>query len=72
VDFSTNSMLVSLVVGTIGLGLFRYGKKQERPPQLLGGVALMVYPLFVTSVAGMLTVGGSIIAAIILAVSAGY
>jgi hypothetical protein len=65
-------MLVSLVVGTVGLGLFRYGKKQERPPQLFGGVALMVYPLFVTSVSGMLTVGGAIVAAMVIAVNAGY
>ena len=65
-------MMVSLVIGTVGLGLFRYGKKEERPPQLFGGIALMVYPLFVTSVGGMLAVGGAIVAAIVVAVGAGY
>ena len=58
-------MLVSMVVGAVGLGLFRYGKKQERSPQLFGGIAMMVYPLFVSSV-------GGIVAAIVLAVNAGY
>lgn len=71
-DFSANSMMVSLVVGTVGLGLFRYGKKEQRTPQLFGGIALMVYPLFVTSVGGMLAVGGGIVAAMVIAVNAGY
>lgn len=71
-DFSANGMLVSLVVSSMGLGLYRYGKTQERPPQLLGGIALMVYPMFVAGAGSMLAVGGVIVVAMTLAVSAGY
>ena len=64
--------MVSLVVGIVGLALFRYGKKEERSPQLLGGLALMIYPMFVSGAGAMLAVGGGIVAAIMLAISAGY
>jgi len=30
-----NSLFLSLVVSTVGLGLFIYGKKQQRLPQLI-------------------------------------
>lgn len=71
-DFSPNSMMVSLVAGIVGLGLFRYGKKEERLPQLIGGMAMMAYPMFVTGAGSMLAVGAGIVAAIVLAVGAGY
>ena len=71
-DFSANGMMVSVVVGAVGLGLFRYGKKEERLPQLFGGIALMVYPMFVSGAGSMLAVGGGIAVAIVLAVGAGY
>jgi hypothetical protein len=71
-DFSANSMMVSLVAGIIGLGLFRYGKKEERLPHLFGGVALMVYPMFFSGAGSMLAVGAGIAAAIAIAIGAGY
>ena len=71
-DFAPDSIMVSLVVGIVGLALFRYGKKEERAPQLLGGLALMIYPMFVRGAGAMLAVGGGIVAAIVLAISAGY
>ena len=46
-DFS--SIMVSLIVGTVGFALFIYGKKQFRLPQMAVGVILMVYPYFVSS-----------------------
>jgi hypothetical protein len=46
-DLSGASLLASLLVGTVGVGLFIYGKKQLRIPQLITGIALMVYPYFV-------------------------
>ena len=64
--------MVSLLAGALGLGLFRYGKTQERAPQLLGGIALMVYPMFVAGAGTMLLVGALIVGAVALAVSAGY
>jgi hypothetical protein len=71
-DFSANSIMVSLVVGIVGLSLFRYGKKEERLPHLFGGIALMVYPMFVSGAAMMTAVGAGIVAAIAIAIGAGY
>ena len=51
------SLFASLVVGSIGLGLFIYGKKQARWPQLLVGVAMMVYPSFVSTFSSIVSVG---------------
>lgn len=43
-DFSAGTMLASTIVSGIGMGVFVYGKKQTRGPQLLGGMALMMSP----------------------------
>lgn len=49
VDLSPSSLIACLLVGGIGTGLFVYGKKQSRIPHLLAGIALTVFPMFVTS-----------------------
>lgn len=71
-EFSTEGIMSSILLGTLGMGLFMYGKKQERYPQLIGGVALMVFPYFVSGTAWTLGTGGVVIAGIVLAVNAGY
>lgn len=55
---SPGSLLASLVIGSIGLGLFLYGRKLQRMPQIAVGATLMVYPYFVTGVGPMLGIGG--------------
>jgi hypothetical protein len=40
----------SLMVSLIGMGFISYGKKQHRPPQLILGVVLTVFPYFVSGV----------------------
>jgi hypothetical protein len=61
-----NALLASVLVGSIGLGLFVYGKKQRRVPHLVMGIALMVYPYFVPSVAVMLVIAGALLGLLIL------
>ncbi len=39
----------ALFIGLVGMTLFIYGKKQARPVPLLTGVALCVFPYFVSS-----------------------
>ena len=70
-DPSAGSLFASLLVGSIGVGLFLYGRKQSRMPQLVTGVALLVYPYFVTGVAWMLGVAAALIGALFDAVRAG-
>ena len=50
-------LFLSLIPGGIGFVLFVYGKKQQRLPQLVGGILLMVYPYFTASVLSLATVG---------------
>lgn len=51
-DFGNPASLFSgLFIGLIGLGLFMYGKKAQRLPHAMTGLALCVFPYFVTSVA---------------------
>jgi hypothetical protein len=49
VGFDTGTIVAGFVVGTIGLSVFVYGKKQARPPQLVAGLVLMGLPLVVAS-----------------------
>jgi hypothetical protein len=53
-------ILVELVVGGAGFVLFTYGRRQERLPQLLGGLACLVIPFFLTSLAGLL-IGATVV-----------
>ena len=71
-DLSTGNLMASMVVGAVGMGLFLYGKRQERYPHLIGGLAMMIYPYFVAGGGRVWAVGGAIIAAIIIAVQSGY
>lgn len=65
-------LFVSLLTSAVGFALFTYGRKQERLPQLIGGIALMVYPYFVSSVTVLAGVGALITAAVWIAVRMGW
>ena len=41
-----NQLMLSMVFGTIGLGMFMYGKKEVRFVPLGAGLGLMVLPYF--------------------------
>ena len=43
-EMTAAGLALALLLGAIGAGLFLFGKKQQRLPQLLGGLALMVLP----------------------------
>jgi len=45
----TSSLLWGLLFGSIGLGYLFYGRKQRAVVPLLCGLALMVFPYFVSS-----------------------
>jgi len=46
---SSASLLWGLLFGSIGMGYFVYGKRQGRIMALLSGIALIVFPYFITS-----------------------
>ena len=64
---SGNSLLASLLIGSIGMGLFVYGKRQRRAPHLAIGIVLMVYPYLVPSVALMCAIGAALVGLLWLA-----
>ena len=49
-DMTAGQLFAMLVFGAIGAGYFIYGWKQRRPVPLAVGLALSVYPFFVTNV----------------------
>lgn len=70
-DLSPGVLFASLVVSTIGFGLFVYGKKAQRWPQLVAGCALLVFPYFVASALWVVVIGAALLGALVLAVRAG-
>ena len=63
-SFDPGWLFLSIIVSGIGLGLFIYGKKQSRWPQLVAGLVLMGYTYFVGSVVWMAVIAIVIIAAL--------
>ena len=59
---NTASLLWGLLFGSVGLGFFIYGKKQQALVPLLCGMALMIFPYFVTSTLMLVTIGFVLIA----------
>jgi hypothetical protein len=62
-DLETSSLIASIIVSSIGFVVFVYGKRQQRVPQIVVGLALMAFPYFVpgvlpiASIAAVLLVG---------------
>ena len=55
-DLDPTYLTLSLLFGAVGFGLFMYGKKAQRMPHLMAGVALMTCPYFITNVIAMMSV----------------
>ena len=71
-DLDPGWLLLSLIPGGAGFVLFVYGKKQQRWPQLVAGLAMMVYPYFATTVTMLVGVGGLIAAVLWYVLFLGY
>jgi hypothetical protein len=54
---NTSSLLWGLLFGSIGLGFFMYGRKQRAVVPLVCGLALMVFPYFVTNTVLLVLIG---------------
>jgi hypothetical protein len=57
-----SSLLWGLLFGSIGLGFFLYGKKQQAFVPLFSGLALMVFPYFVSNTLLLVTIGAALTA----------
>lgn len=56
------SLLWSVLFSAVGLGYFLYGKKQTAVVPLVCGVALMIFPYFVSNLWLMLLIGAALCA----------
>jgi len=55
-------LLWGLLFGSCGLGFFLYGRKQKRVLPLVCGLALMVFPYFVSNTILLVVIGVVLIA----------
>ena len=59
---TTAWLLWGMIFGSVGLGFFVYGKKQGAPVPMLCGVALMIFPYFVSNTVLLLLIGAVLMA----------
>jgi hypothetical protein len=70
--FTTASLIASFVVSSIGFVLLAYGRKLARPPQLVVGLVLLVYPYFVPALVPMVVIAAGLLAALWVALQRGH
>ncbi len=57
------SFFLSVIFGLIGTVYFMYGKREQKYVPMFAGIALGVYPYFVTNAFGVVLVGLALMAA---------
>ena len=57
-----SSLLWGLLFGSIGLGFFIYGQRQKMVVPLVCGVALMIFPYFVSNTMLLVILGVALVA----------
>jgi len=56
-DLDATSLFLSFLITTVGFSVFLYGRKAQRPPYIVGGLLLMVYPYFTPTTTSTIVVG---------------
>lgn len=59
---STALLVWAMVFGAIGFGFFIYGKRQKAVVPLMTGIALFIFPYFVTNVYVLVLLGFALMA----------
>jgi len=72
VSLDAGTILAGIFVSSIGFVLLSYGKKMSRPPHMLTGLILMVYPYFVPGVLATFAIAVLILGLFWLALKQGY
>lgn len=71
-NLDVSSIVAGLVVSSLGFVLFSYGRKLSRPPHVIAGLLLMVFPYFVPNVLVMFGIAGALCALLYVAVLRGF
>ncbi len=53
----TSLLLWGMLFGAVGLGFFTYGKKQKAAVPLVTGIALFIFPYFISNVYLLVMIG---------------
>lgn len=69
---NANYLFASLIWGSVGMGYFIFGKKQQSFVPMIGGLVMIGVSYFVGSALVMSLICGAIIAAVYLLVKQGY
>jgi hypothetical protein len=56
-SFDPTWLFLSIIPSAVGFVLFRYGKKQQRWPQMAAGLLFMVYPYFTAGTLSLIATG---------------
>jgi hypothetical protein len=67
-SFDGPTLIAGLLVSSIGFVLLSYGKKMSRPPHMLMGLILLVYPYFVPGAILTLVIAAVLLGALRFAV----
>jgi hypothetical protein len=59
---NTAVLMWGVLFGGIGLGFFMYGRRQKAVVPLFSGIALFVFPYFISNVYLLVAVGAGLIA----------
>jgi len=70
-DLDVNAFLAGLLVSSVGFVLLSYGRKMRRPPHVLFGLVLLVYPYFISNVLLIFAIAALLCTLLWLAVRAG-
>lgn len=71
-DLRLGTLIAALLIGTLGLSLFVFGRKQQRFPQMAAGALLMVYPYFIENVWLTFGIAVVVLVAMLAALRAGW
>jgi hypothetical protein len=70
--FSASFLFASLFWGSVGLGYFIYGKKQQSLSPMIGGIVMMIVSYFIASALLMSLICLGIVGAVYFLVKRGY
>jgi hypothetical protein len=70
--FSTSSLFASLLWGSVGVGYFVYGKKQQSMSPMIGGIVMVIVSYFISSALLMSLVCLGIVGAVYFFAKRGY
>jgi hypothetical protein len=70
-DFDAGSLLSSMLVSSVGFVLFVYGRKMGRPPHIVTGLVLLIFPYFVANILAMFAIAAAVCFGLWIAVQRG-